>query len=288
MSRVKRWEISPIVAGFAEIKLSSWRYFFDFIHQEMLDYRQYIWRGQRCDDWLLDSTWDRLSRKRRSAKRKIIFDSEHLEQFKYAARGRRGSNPPLLETENDWWALGQHYGLATPLLDWTTSPFVAAYFAFVGVGQPQTKSRAIYALSRPSVETKVNDLLKKERDRREQIKKDIASGKKVVGLGLHRPDWPLRPEVEFIRPLSDENQRLVNQGGLFTRFPYNSDVQSWMQKNFSEDGKTYLLMKITIPNKDREACLKALNRMNINHLTLFPDLHGASRFCNLFVDIERY
>lgn len=95
-------------------------------------------------------------------------------------------------------------------------------------------------------------------------------------------------EVEFIRPLSDENQRLVNQAGLFSRFPVGTNVQSWVQTNFKGKGNGFTLIKIYIPNKEREECLKSLNRMNINHLTLYPDLYGASRFCNLFGEIERY
>jgi len=289
MGRKKRWEVYDIVDGYGEVHLYSWRYFFDFIQQEMLDYKTYIWRGERCDNWMLESTLDRLIKKVNIAKSKRNdFRREHLEQFKFAARGRRGPNPSRLDNENDWWALGQHFGLATPLLDWTTSPFVAAYFAYIKVGESQSKMRTIYALHRPSIEEKAQELLNIEKSEIQSKKKEYETNGKLSGLLAGALlDGPVRPQMEFIRPFSDENQRLVNQGGLFTRAPDDMDIETWVKTNFKRD-TGYILMKILLPNKDREICLRSLNRMNINHLTLFPDLYGSSVYCNLFAEIKKY
>ena len=263
MARKPRWEELDVANGVGEVRLFSWRYFHDYISQEMLDFREYIWRGQRCDNWLLEPTLDRQTRRLGRSKR-ILVAQAHLTNFKYAARGRRGPSPPDL-SENDWWALGQHHGLDTPLLDWTSSPFAAAYFAFYGQGTTQTARRAIYALHATSVQSKSN----------------------VLRTEHHKKGRERAPIVELVRPLSDDNPRLVNQGGLFTRAPEGVDLEEWIQGNCEGD-EGYVLMKITIPNKDRALALRSLNRMNINHLTLFPDLYGASKFCNLDLVIDTY
>ncbi len=291
MPRRKRWEELGIRDGFGQIRFLRWRYFTDYINQQMLDYETYIWRGHRREDWSLKSTLDRLIEEANVSKTKqLLFRSVHLEQFKYAARGRRGPNPPLIETENEWWALGQHHGLATPLLDWTASPFVAAYFAMIKKGIGIGRYRAIYALHRPTIEQKVQELMRAKKEESERKKEEYdKSGQpknRLAYVLLTSPD--LSPEVEFIRPRSDDNQRLVSQGGLFTRSPIGMTLEEWVQKYFVGKTDGYTLMKLLVPNRDREEALRMLNRMNINHLTLFPDLYGASKYCNLFGEIDKY
>ena len=49
-------------------------------------------------------------------------------------------------------------------------------------------------------------------------------------------------------------------------------------------------MKIFIMESegDREEFLRYLNRMNINHLSLFPDLYGAAQYSNMELEIDDY
>jgi hypothetical protein len=263
MARTPRWEITNEPHGIQLVRLSSWKYFSDYIRQEMLDYRTFVWRGHRCNDWSLQSTLDRQLTKVPPTKRATVT-ARHLENFKFATRGRRGSTPAALNDDNDWWALGQHFGLSTPLLDWTASPYVAAYFAFAGTGSPQTVRRSVFALAQNPIETA------------------CAAIRKLHAV-TSRP-----PVIEFVRPLSDENSRLVNQGGLFSRAPLGVTIEEWIKSHIAPDHRIITLIKIDIPNRDRELALRTLNRMNINHLTLFPDLFGASKHCNMDISIDKY
>lgn len=228
----------------------------------MLNYTTYVYRGHADSSWKLEPTLDRIIKNPISYKR-----ASHLERFKFETRGRRGPSPIKMEDENDWWALGQHHGLATPLLDWTESPFVALFFAASAASDLSSGTYSVYAISQGSIK-KINA----------QINQDVGSPL-VNGR---------RQTVKVVRPLSDENKRLVSQRGLFTRGPNNVDLESWVRHNTDKAAKDLRILKVTIPNRGAKECLRYLNRMNISHSTLFPDLPGASDFCNMHLGIDKY
>lgn len=289
MTEPNKWDWQSPKDGFSSVVISSWQHFIEFICSKMLNYEKYIWRGQRNSSWKLETTLDRLIKTAKVIKtNRYDFVKNHRKEFEFATRGRRGSNPRIITEENEWWALGQHHGLATPLLDWTLSPFVAAYFAFIDTGHEQTEFRVIYALHKPTIERKSFQIKRDKEIKNRKELADIEAGKKEGGiLGNIILKSPVELEIEFIRPLSDENYRLINQSGLFTKLPLGETLDSWVQDNFAGENE-HNLIKILIPDADRNQVLKTLNRMNINHLSLFPDLYGASKFCNLFGEIENY
>lgn len=266
--------------GVTTVKLERWNSFYELIEQRLANASDYIWRGHRRGNWKLEPSLDRVLREivpgapPDAQEKRDRLRREHLNAFKYAVRGRRGVNPKELTDDNDWWALGQHYGLRTPLLDWTKSPFAAAYFAFME-GFDATPERVVFGLHRKRVEAYSNALYQDAR---------VETG---------RPDY-----VEFISPLSDENPRLVGQGGLFTRAPNDTSVDDWVRLQYIlgdewskwafDDVANPVLIRVEIPDSERVKCLRALNRMNINHLSLFPDIAGASEFANLSLQIENY
>ena len=265
MARTPRWTENPVADGISKIRLSSWKYFSDFINQEMLDYTTYIYRGHGSSSWKLEPTLDRIIKSPTSDRRR-----RHLESFKYATRGRRGSNPATLENDNDWWALGQHNGLLTPLLDWTESPFVALYFAVTSAMKEGTNYYSVFAFAQVGIDIINRSIY--DKDDIDQIN-------------------DRKPIIKIVKPLTDENSRLVSQRGIFTRGPNNVELEDWVKKyigltDISKD--MCVLMKITIPSSGSNDCLRYLNRMNINSATLFPDLAGASEFCNYSLRIPKY
>lgn len=248
--------------GVEEIQLDTWEEFFQLTTNHFAKASAHIYRGQANYNWPIESSLDRLQKrypKRIDLSNRTYFncppftEEQQLDAFKRAIRGRRGPNPPTLG-EDDCWALAQHHGLATPLLDWLRAPFIALFFAFeeekcflAHDKWEAPEYRGVYILSTTAIEAD------------HKIIKDRAS---------------------VISPESDDNYRLISQSALFLRLPRGIDLKSYVEKHFQGENRLTTLTQIKIPNKDRDGCLVALNKMNINHMTLFPDIDGAAKHVN--------
>lgn len=214
-----------------------------------------LFRGQRNASWGLVPSIARLS-KNGTYKNEVA--SKQIEHFKYSIRGR--TKIPVSQLEDvDVWALGQHYGLWTPLLDWSRSPFVAMFFAMSEQDpvneSPKNYSRAVFSINR----TKLID---------------------VMGDDF------------FINPLSSDHERLISQDGLFTLSPAGEiTLEYYIINALAENGvdvdnadvlKDYIC-KIHIPihsDCERNNAVIALGRMNLHYANLFPDIAGSSLHCN--------
>ncbi|MFW6158833.1 MAG: FRG domain-containing protein [Planctomycetota bacterium] len=240
----------------------------DLVEKDLTRASAYIYRGQADWNWPIVSSLHRWQqkyprRKNLASNDPEYFDSppfsedEHLAAFQRAIRGRIGPNESP-QNEDEWWALGQHHGLATPLIDWTRSPFMALFFAF-------DEERAV-----------------QDRDR------FVPPSDRAV-FALSTSVWPEgegghEAELRFVSPATGDISRLVSQQGLLLRLPPDTDLESYVRRKFRdetrEEKRQPILTKVRIPNKDRDACLVMLDKMGINHMTLFPDISGAARHVN--------
>jgi hypothetical protein len=260
MAGVKHWTVAKNSPGIFTVTFSNYRWFFDYINTEMLDFTGYVYRGQRDSSWPIESSLDRKFQKIRT-KRTMANTDTHLNNFRYATRGRLDYTRFDNSNKDEWWAIGQHYGLATPLLDWSESPFVCLFFAFEEETKSSSRFRSVYAISQSFIRNTQKDKIAKS-----------------------QPDF-----IGIVKPQNGDNDRLVNQRGLFLSMPMNEDLESYVSKNIIDPNTSEMfLLKLLVPDVYREEVLKYLNRMNINKLTLYPDLTGVSEYTNTKLIIKRY
>lgn len=111
--------------------LTSWQHFVTIAARFIPN--AYMYRGHGQASWPLSPSLVRILPEGTTAQLAMEVESAILDDFRTEAHLHvpEGLLPELGNRASpvDWWALMQHYGAPTRLLDWTTSLYVAAYFA---------------------------------------------------------------------------------------------------------------------------------------------------------------
>jgi len=280
-----------MATSWKEKSFDTWLEFREYLEDE-LNPAYTLFRGQADSIWSLQTSLDRLLRSLPVSFRNENLVQLHLERFMKATRGRRlGQQTLAAMSENEWWALGQHHGLATPLLDWSGSPYIASYFAFASLDRPDSEKRAIWALVPNALDSANRSILGPEEGRsgtstqHKQWSEERDASKLTIKKFGELIETERPPIVEIVEPAGDDNLRLVNQAGAFTRSPILVDFENWVE-TLSDEFRVPVLLKLLVPNDDRFEALTALQKMNIHSQSMFPDLVGASVYCNEILSLQ--
>lgn len=236
----------------------------------------FLYRGQSNSDWKLQTTLERYL----NAKELSVEDYDHLLRAAYAP-----INSYTLKFENLYEELEKedsanknifflglsrkklaymtylrHYGFPSPLLDWSKSPYVAAYFAFEN--EPTSKDVAIYA--------------------------------SLEHIGNGKSGWGGDPQVIAIGPHIATDKRHFNQQSHYTLCrkkidsnPFYCSHEEVLQGASYEEDLQDRWYKFLIPSSERLKVLNQLDLMNINAYSLYHSEEALMKTI-AFRELEEY
>jgi FRG domain len=274
--------------GLAEISFDSWLDFkgnfrrkledvtasFGGTHTAGSKVRKYIFRGHGCAHWSLEAPFDRWMKQANVGEDKIEEHYGQLLEVFVKTGSEMGALPkdfePLCEIDYARWdtlpaneagrsisvrlqAYAQHHGLQTRLLDWTRSPYVAAFFAFSEWRRCESDKVAIWCMD-------------------------------TVGT----QKWFRSNEIVILDSQDSLNARQIWQRGAFT---VNRSHILQMDKLFMKSHGRFsgsidcpLLFKCTIPITEKTEALEDLELMRVNFQSVFPDIDGSVKYATALIE----
>ncbi len=224
-----------------------------------------LFRGQTDSNWELTTSLDRFLEQIEPTDKHAV-EPFFIEEFQRRCRNYM-QNTPKLYNRIEWWALMQHYGCPTRLLDWTYSSFIALFFALEDIEKPEES--ALWAID-------ADWLGRKYRKAAPNLASSLSNDPHMSRLSTFKK-FDGKPIVLRLNPFL-LHERLSAQQACFL-------IPGDTSKSFVENlidfsgGRNTLrkyLFKIKIPHshKIRRKRLESLFRKNISRASLFPDIGG--------------
>lgn len=206
--------------------------------------KRYIFRGQEDNRWRLRSSFHRTGRA--DLNRYDVEDVRDLHKIFSAL-----THHPLNITDPQHYAalinLAQHHGYPTPMLDWTWSPYVAAFFAFRNAKASKSGKHRVRI-----------------------FKFDLTEWNKLYRATKIAPE---RPNLTIINALAFDNARAIPQQSLSLTSNVD-DIESHITLIGRQLSKCYLEV-FDLPVRERDSIMRELALMGVTAGALFPGLDGA-------------
>lgn len=204
----------------------------------------WLYRGQHSCNWGLNHTFSRFCKNNEEK-----FEIEH---FNYILKEFINEASCFLERDLmnnlDYLqsvALAQHYGLPTPFLDWTDSPYIAVFFAISNRALKDIEPFRIWAL-------KIS---------------------KTADYYLQRANYTeIINDFYIISTRFFDSKRLKRQRGYFSYLNNDKPLDTYLENNNYGIKLTYY----DINGTSWLSIIKELSLMGISHNSLYDNLDGVA------------
>jgi hypothetical protein len=242
------------------ISLTSWKEYKDFVNDLS---ENWAYRGQANSNWVLNNAIERTD---------FIHFHKNIEA-EFVAEFQRGARNYLSKDETpqhliEWLALMQHHGAPTRLLDFSKSPFIAAFFAFE-ICQPIEEYKiAVWAINAKYFKTRAIEVLS------EHYKEDFKEHRSFINEQVFEKIF-FDNNKSMVFPVEPfrMNRRYSLQQSIFVSTG-NGPEPFMQQLKFLGSHISHAVIKIELPAILKKEVLRDLLIMNLNRASLFPDLDG--------------
>ena len=205
-------------------------------------------RGHADAEWKLETTLERFTKKPSWSQEQYYKAIRDIRPAVISITGKSWDIPEfedgkLAPSGYEFMIYLRHHGFPSPLLDWTRSPYVAAFFAFQSQEQPKSGKVAIYSYAEHFGGTMIaNDL----------------SEPTVHGLGPYA--------VTHKRHYAQQCEYSICAQQIDGKYVYVSHENPRFVAPTSDLGP---VKKYILPASERTRALSCLHRMNVTAFSLF-------------------